>query len=48
MLTTDGRLSAESESVIVARDPETGRSRPLTSEEKAILQGAIDAGWGSA
>ena len=44
VLTTDGRLSAESESVIVARDPETGRSRPLTGGEKAILQRAVDAG----
>ncbi len=44
VLATDGRLSAESESVIVARDPETGRSRPLTDEEKEILQRAVDAG----
>jgi acyl-CoA thioesterase FadM len=29
----DGELSAEAESVIVARDPETQRSRPLTPEE---------------
>jgi acyl-CoA thioester hydrolase len=42
--TMDGRLSAESESVIVARDPETGRSRPLTDDEKATLRRAIDAG----
>ena len=49
MLAADGRLSAEAESVIVARDPEAGRSRPLTEEERAILQGAIDAddGWGA-
>ena len=44
VLAAEGRLSAASESVIVARDPETGRSRPLTDEEKTILQGAIDAG----
>jgi acyl-CoA thioester hydrolase len=44
VLAADGRLSAESESVIVARDPETGRSRPLTGDEKATVQGAIDAG----
>ena len=30
----DGRLSAEAESVIVARDPEAGRSRPLTDAER--------------
>jgi acyl-CoA thioester hydrolase len=44
VLAADGRLSAESESVVVARDPETGRSRPLTEEEKAILQREIDSG----
>jgi acyl-CoA thioester hydrolase len=38
----DGRLSAEAESVIVARDPEAGRGRPLTDAERAILQRAID------
>jgi acyl-CoA thioester hydrolase len=43
VLAADGRLSAEAESVVVARDPETGRGRPLTDEEKATLQGAIDA-----
>jgi len=43
VLTADGRLSAESESVIVARDSDTRHTRPLTGEEKAILQGAIDA-----
>jgi acyl-CoA thioester hydrolase len=42
--TGDGRLSAEAESVLVARDPGTGRARPLTDGEKAILQGAIEAG----
>ena len=40
---SDGRLSAEAESVIVARDPQAGRSRPLTDAERAILRGAIDA-----
>jgi acyl-CoA thioester hydrolase len=44
VLTADGRLSAEAESVIVARDPATARSRPLTDEEKTILQGAVEAG----
>jgi acyl-CoA thioester hydrolase len=38
----DGRLSAEAESVIVARDPRAGRSRPLTEAERTILQEAID------
>jgi acyl-CoA thioester hydrolase len=40
----DGRLSAEAESVIVARDPEAGRSRPLTEAERTILQRAITPG----
>lgn len=31
--TLDGELSAETESVLVARDPQTGRSRPLTAAE---------------
>lgn len=44
VLVAGGKLSAESESVIVARDPRTGRSRPLTDEEKAILQRAVDGG----
>jgi acyl-CoA thioester hydrolase len=44
VLTADGTLSAEAESVIVARDPATGRSRPLTDGEKTILQGAVEAG----
>jgi acyl-CoA thioester hydrolase len=42
ILAADGRLSAEAESVIVARDPVTGRSRPLTDEEKSILRRAIE------
>jgi acyl-CoA thioester hydrolase len=39
----DGRLSAEAESVIVARDPSTGRSRPLTDDERTTLEAAISA-----
>lgn len=38
---TDGTLSAEAESVIVARDRETGRSRPLTDDERAALERAV-------
>jgi len=34
----DGTIAAEAESVIVARDPETGRSRPLTAAERAALE----------
>jgi acyl-CoA thioester hydrolase len=36
--TPDGRLAAELEIVIVARDPETGASRPLTDAERAALE----------
>jgi acyl-CoA thioester hydrolase len=44
VLAMDGRLAAEAASVIVARDSEAGSSRPLTEEERSILQRAIDAG----
>ena len=33
----DGTVSANAESVIVPRDPDTLRARPLTDEERAIL-----------
>lgn len=36
----DGTLSAEAESVLVARDPEAGGSRPLTPAERASLGAA--------
>jgi acyl-CoA thioester hydrolase len=39
-----GWLAAESESVIVAHDPETRSSRPLTDKERAMLDRAIEAG----
>ena len=44
VLAADGRLAAEAGSVIVARDPEAGHSRPLSEAERSILQRAIDAG----
>jgi acyl-CoA thioester hydrolase len=34
----DGTLAAEAESVLVARDRETGRSRPLTDAERSALE----------
>jgi len=34
----DGTVSAESESVIVPRDPTSGKSRPLSSDERAALE----------
>jgi acyl-CoA thioester hydrolase len=36
--TLDGALSAVAASVIVARDPKLGRSRPLTETERAALE----------
>jgi acyl-CoA thioester hydrolase len=37
----DGTLAAEGESVIVARDRETGRSRPLDEAERSALEAAL-------
>jgi acyl-CoA thioester hydrolase len=37
----DGTVAAEAESVVVARDPATGRSRPLTDDERAVLDRAV-------
>jgi acyl-CoA thioester hydrolase len=39
---TDGTLAAEAASVVVARDPETGGSRPLTDEERRTLEAAVE------
>jgi acyl-CoA thioester hydrolase len=38
--TQGGELSAESEAVLVARDRETGRSRPLNDAERAAFERA--------
>lgn len=38
--TRDGELSARAEAVLVARDRETGRSRPLTDAERAAIGSA--------
>ena len=37
----DGVLSAEAEAVLVARDRATGRSRPLTGQERDALTAAL-------
>lgn len=39
--TLDGELSAEAEAVLVARDPEAGRSRPLTEREREAFERAL-------
>jgi acyl-CoA thioester hydrolase len=38
----DGTVSAEAESVVVARSPSTGKSRPLTDEERAALERELE------
>jgi acyl-CoA thioester hydrolase len=38
ILKLDGTVSAVAESVIVPRDPALGRSRPLSDEERAVLE----------
>ncbi len=40
--TEAGELSAESEAVLVARDDETGRSRPLSASEREAFERALD------
>jgi acyl-CoA thioester hydrolase len=40
----DGTVAAEAESVIVARDRETGSSRPLTASERERLVAALPFG----
>jgi acyl-CoA thioester hydrolase len=37
LLTATGELAAEAEAVVVARDSATGRTRPLTDEEREAL-----------
>jgi acyl-CoA thioester hydrolase len=39
--TQDGDLSAEAEAVLVARDRELGRSRPLTAVERETFERAL-------
>ena len=39
--TRDGELSAEAEAVLVARDRELGRSRPLTQVEREAFERAL-------
>ena len=38
IVTVGGELAAEAEAVLVARDTETGRSRPLSAPERAALE----------
>jgi acyl-CoA thioester hydrolase len=43
ILKQDGTISAVAESVIVARDPQAGRSRPLTEPEREALGRELNA-----
>jgi acyl-CoA thioester hydrolase len=40
--TLDGELAAEAKAVLVARGRESGRSRALTADERAALEGSAD------
>jgi acyl-CoA thioester hydrolase len=43
IVTADGRLAAEAEAVLVARNRETGSSRPLTDAERAAFERELAA-----
>ncbi len=43
VLKPDGSLAAEGGAVVVPRDTATGRSRPLTTDEIALIEGALEA-----
>jgi acyl-CoA thioester hydrolase len=43
VLTVHGEVAAEAESVLVARDADDGRSRPLTDAERAAFERAVPA-----
>ena len=43
IVTVGGELAAEAEAVLVARDTETGRSRPLSDVERAALERELGA-----
>jgi acyl-CoA thioester hydrolase len=47
IVTLDDSLSAESEAVLVARDLETGRPRPLTDVERVAFAAALEPGDGA-
>jgi acyl-CoA thioester hydrolase len=42
----DGTVSAEAESVVVARDPSTGKSRPVSEEERSALERELEVTGG--
>jgi acyl-CoA thioester hydrolase len=46
VLAPDGRVAAEAEVVLVAWDPESGRSRPLSEGERSALERELDNAGG--
>jgi acyl-CoA thioester hydrolase len=42
IVTADGLVAAEAEAVVVPRDPDADRSRPLTDQERALLQAELE------
>jgi acyl-CoA thioester hydrolase len=42
ILTADGVVAAEAEAVVVPRDPDADRSRPLTDQERGLLQAELE------
>jgi acyl-CoA thioester hydrolase len=42
ILMLDGTIAAEAEAVVVPRDPDTDRARPLTEPERERLQAELD------
>jgi acyl-CoA thioester hydrolase len=48
VLILDGTVAANAASVIVPRDAATGRARPLTDEERAVLERELRADAGTA
>lgn len=42
IVTVAGELAAEAEAVLVARNPDTGRSRPLSDAERSALERELD------
>lgn len=41
IVTVDGAVAAVAESVIVPRDPSSGRSRPLADHERSVLEALL-------
>jgi len=46
LVTADGEVAAEAEAVLVARNRDSGRSRPLTADEREAFERAATAGLG--